>query len=428
MTDAGVNRVDFDVTRIRDALLVDAEFQLAARHWTAVVRFEKGSDAYELVVDNGRVASFGTATPPSRTCDILVAASEEAWAELLAPIPRAGFTDLWSARLTGFRIDAPILDLAPHFMALRRFVGVLRMTVNGRPAAKPVADVDRIFDAAVGRYVYIRLDGVQYRVYFEESGQGIPMLLQHTAGADGRQWRHLLEDEQLRSQFRMIAYDLPFHGRSLPPPGVEWWSQPYVLTREFLMDTVVALAHALGLDRPVFMGCSIGGHLAPDLALYRPDEFRAVVGINAGLATPPPDDRMADTWTHPRIHDEWKAAVMFAYTSPLSPEAYRRETGWVYSQGGPGVLAGDVYYYGRDHDLTEADAARIDTSKVGVYLLTGEYDALAGDKGTRRLAASIPGAKFVLMPGIGHFGPAEDPERFGPYLAPVLTEIASSFP
>ena len=49
------------------------------------------------------------------------------------------------------------------------------------------------FDSATGRYVYITVAGVEYRVYFETAGQGIPMLLQHTAGADGRQWRHLLE-------------------------------------------------------------------------------------------------------------------------------------------------------------------------------------------------------------------------------------------
>jgi pimeloyl-ACP methyl ester carboxylesterase len=423
-----MSRVDFDAARVRDAVRNDAEFKLAARHWTAVVRFEKGPDAYELVVEDGTVSSFAPARRSSARCDIVIAGSEESWAELLAPLPGPGFTDLWSARLSGFRIDAPILELAPHFMALRRFVEVLRATVNGWPVRHPVPDVDRAFDAAVGRYVYLRVDGVQYRVYFEESGEGIPMVLQHTAGADGRQWRHLLEDHELRQRFRMIAYDLPYHGRSLPPTGVEWWSRPYVLTRDFLMDTVVALAHALDLDRPVFMGCSIGGHLAPDLALYRPDEFRAVVGINAGLATPPGDDRMADTWTHPRVPEEWRAAVMFAYMSPLSPEAYRRETGWIYTQGGPGVLAGDVYYYGLDHDLTEAQAARIDTKKVGVYLLTGEYDGLAGEAGTARLAASIPGAKFVLIPGAGHFGPAEDPDRFAPHLMPVLREIASSYP
>ena len=35
-------------------------------------------------------------------------------------------------------------------------------------------------DAAVGRYIYLPIDGIEYRMYFEETGTGIPLLLQHT--------------------------------------------------------------------------------------------------------------------------------------------------------------------------------------------------------------------------------------------------------
>jgi pimeloyl-ACP methyl ester carboxylesterase len=118
------------------------------------------------------------------------------------------------------------------------------------------------FDAAVGRYIYLQIDDVEYRVYFEETGTGIPLLLQHTAGADGRQWRHLLEDADVQQHFRMIAYDLPYHAKSLPPPSVAWWQEEYRLMRDFFMQVPITLAQELELKRPVFMGCSIGGHLA----------------------------------------------------------------------------------------------------------------------------------------------------------------------
>jgi pimeloyl-ACP methyl ester carboxylesterase len=84
-------------------------------------------------------------------------------------------------------------------------------------------------DRAVGRYLHLEIDAVEYRVYFEESGSGVPLLLQHTAGADGRQWRHLLEDAEIARDFRMLAYDLPYHGKSLPPTGKSWWSEEYRL-------------------------------------------------------------------------------------------------------------------------------------------------------------------------------------------------------
>src|ERR1043166_1105510 len=143
-----------------------------------------------------------------------------------------------------------------------------------------------IFGRAAGRYVYLTIDGREYRVYFEESGEGIPLLLQHTAGGDGRQWRHVLEDAALARQFRMIAYDLPYHGKSVPPAGIEWWREEYRLTKQFLMQVPVTLAREFGLERPVFMGSSIGGHLAADLALHYPAVFRAVLGLEAGAYTP----------------------------------------------------------------------------------------------------------------------------------------------
>ena len=75
------------------------------------------------------------------------------------------------------------------------------------------------FSPITGRYVHLTVQGVEYRVYFEEAGKGTPVLMQHTAGSDGRQWRHILEDEKLTSEFRFIAHDLPYHGKSLPPLG-----------------------------------------------------------------------------------------------------------------------------------------------------------------------------------------------------------------
>ena len=41
------------------------------------------------------------------------------------------------------------------------------------------------FDTATGRYIFLTIDNVEYRVYFEENGSGIPVLMQHTAGLKG---------------------------------------------------------------------------------------------------------------------------------------------------------------------------------------------------------------------------------------------------
>lgn len=227
------------------------------------------------------------------------------------------------------------------------------------------------FEAAIGRYVWLEIQGVEYRVYFEEAGQGIPLICQHTAGSDGKQWRHFLTDPDITSRFRVIVPDLPYHGKSLPPESQEWWAQEYRLTKSFFIDFHLALKRALDCEKPVFIGSSMGGHLAPDLALACPDEYAAVIGLEAGLKTgvgTDDDIRAAFRYfRHPRVNGaDRAAAAMYCINGPRSPEKYKREVAWSYSQGAPGAFAGDLNYYNIEHDLRET-AHLIDTALPGLH-------------------------------------------------------------
>ena len=76
------------------------------------------------------------------------------------------------------------------------------------------------YEPIVGRYLKLDLGGRPHRLYVEEAGQGIPLVCLHTAGADNRQWRHLLNDAEITRHFRVLAFDMPWHGKSLPPVGL----------------------------------------------------------------------------------------------------------------------------------------------------------------------------------------------------------------
>jgi pimeloyl-ACP methyl ester carboxylesterase len=273
-----------------------------------------------------------------------------------------------------------------------------------------------------GRYVYLDVQEVEYRVYFEESGEGIPVVLQHTAGCDSRQWRHVLEDPDFTSRYRLIAPDVPFHGRSLPPESQEWWTEEYTLHQDFFLAFQVALVEALGLERPIYAGCSMGGHLAPDLALHHPGLFRAAIGIEAGLHSHGVE-RILPWLYHPRINNDSKPALMHTLCAPQSPERYKRETTYVYSQGAPAVFKGDLNYYVIEHDLTE-DAKKIDTSQTALYILNGEYDWSAPPAAGEALAAEVNGATSIVMEGLGHFPMSENPEAFKKYFLPLLDQAA----
>jgi pimeloyl-ACP methyl ester carboxylesterase len=271
----------------------------------------------------------------------------------------------------------------------------------------------------VGRYVHVDIDGITHRIYFEEAGQGIPLVCLHTAGSDNRQWRYLLADEQFTKHFRIIAFDMPWHGKSNPPAN--WDGSEYQLTTARYTQTIRAFSAALDLDKPVVMGCSIGGRIVLNLAIDHASEFRALIGLEAADFQAPWYDT---TWLNrPDIHGgEVCAALVSGLVAPQSPAEARMETLWAYRQGGPGVFKGDLYFYRVDGDLRGRTKA-IDTKICPLYLLTGEYDFSCMPEDTVRTASGIAGAEVAVMEQLGHFPMSENPTQFRRYIAPVLEKI-----
>lgn len=274
----------------------------------------------------------------------------------------------------------------------------------------------------VGRYVDFEVDGADYRVFYLENGEGIPLVCQHTAGCHNHQWRYVLEDPDITQRFRVIAYDLPRHGKSDPPRNQEWWKEEYRLTTRHFVNYIVGFCDALELERPVFIGSSFGGCVALHLAHDHPDRFRAVIGLEAAEYRP---GFYFDWFHHPHVNsqDVNSYGVMgLMAPPPLIPEQDRRATVFYYSQGGPGVLKGDLYFYSVDHDMRET-VHEIDTSKCMVYMMTGEYDYLTPLYMSKATCDKIKGAKFIEMKEIGHFPMSESRDTFKTYIWPVLEEI-----
>jgi len=71
------------------------------------------------------------------------------------------------------------------------------------------------FEPIIGRYLTLDLGGRAHRVYFEEAGQGIPLVCLHTAGADGRQFRHLMVDAEITRHRQADPASLPNRSRAV---------------------------------------------------------------------------------------------------------------------------------------------------------------------------------------------------------------------
>lgn len=279
----------------------------------------------------------------------------------------------------------------------------------------PMADIEPI----VGRYLHLDIGGRAHRIYFESSGEGVALVCLHTAGAHSSQFRHLMCDPAVTDHFRVLAFDLPWHGKSTPPPG--WQDEEYRLTSDFYADAIVAFCRELALERPVVMGCSMGGRVVVRLASEYPQSLRAVIGLE-GSDHPAPwyDSSWLERAEFSR--GDFCAALVSGLVAPHSPKEYGWETLWHYYQSGPEVFKGDMHFYRTDSQFRDR-SPDIDTSACPVYLLTGEYDYSCTPESTRATAARIPGAKVTIMPRIGHFPMSENPLLFREHLLPVLDEI-----
>jgi pimeloyl-ACP methyl ester carboxylesterase len=275
------------------------------------------------------------------------------------------------------------------------------------------------FEPITGRYAHLTLAGRPHRLYIEEAGSGIPLVCLHTAGADGRQFRHVLNDPAITRDYRVIVFDMPWHGKSLPPVGFE--TEEYQLTTANYTQMVLDVCDALELDKPVVMGCSIGGRLVLNLAAKHPERFRALIGLESAAHQQPWYD--TEWLNRPDVHGgEVCAALVSGMMAPQSPAESRHETLWMYKCGGPGIFKGDLYFYRVDGDLREK-IARIDTKRCPLYMLTGEYDFSCTPEDTQRTAALIEGAEITIMKELGHFPMSENPAQFRRYILPVLEKI-----
>lgn len=360
----------------------------------------------------------------SIAADLTLSATAEAWAELRKPEPKPGFQTLSAMRRTrNLIVTGDMVKFQQHLLLLEMLFS--NLSEKPQSADTAGAQTEAHIEPVIGRYIRLQIQGRLHRVYFEEAGDGIPLLCLHTAGSDGRQFRHILNDPEITSRYRVIAFDLPWHGKSSPPAGFE--TEVYELTTDGYVDIVMAICDALELSNPVVMGCSIGGRAVLHLALRHGERFRAAIGLQSALyaedrsiGDPAPDMALH----RPDIHCSKSAgALMAGMTAPQSPSSDRWETMWHYMQGGPGIFLGDLNYYFQDGDLRNGQAEPLRNSPCPLYLLSGNYDVSATPEMGRELADLIGAEHFEVMEGVGHFPMSENPAVFRKYLLPVLERI-----
>jgi pimeloyl-ACP methyl ester carboxylesterase len=244
--------------------------------------------------------------------------------------------------------------------------------------------------------------------YLRAGASGPAVLLLHGWGAFKELWWATLRD--LGGDHRCYAIDFPGHGGS-PIGGAD--------TIAGLADQAAAFCDRLGLSELVLFGHSMGGCVAVELVLQRPDLVRRLILVDAAVeaqAMP----FFVRTYLQPGLG--WPALRI----SQLLGRAFRPLGMRVpHEHGGGWVrpwLRRAAYLSSFDPDglhrqlrslFSARDSARLATIAVPTLVISGQLDALVPADLSQQLAARIPGARYVQIPAALHNPMDERPQAFG---------------
>jgi pimeloyl-ACP methyl ester carboxylesterase len=403
----------------RAACAGDASLAAWAGPWSVCFAIASDASTTVFTLEDGKVQPGGG--DPAFT----LAAPEPVWGKFLLPVPPRHYHGIFAMhyRIPEFAIQGDQLVFMQHAHVARRILEIGKWLALGNTGPVPLSLAPRQGPRAVpkvqGGYAPVTVGDVTYQIYYETAGSGRDVLCMHTAGSDGRQFHGLMADSRITEGHRLIAFDLPWHGKSPPPEGAIPGS--WRLNTDLYVDLIMGFVAAAGLQKPIALGASMSGEICLELAYRHPEAFGGIIACEACEKI----NQRQTTWAaHPRVNQslfvpEWIRSL----SAPQSPAEYQEAITWHYGQGGPAVFYGDIAFYSGDWDARER-VGRIDTNRCRLFMLTGEYDYSCTVELSEATAAKIPGVRFQAMPGIGHFPFAENPRLFAEYLLPVLDELA----
>jgi 3-oxoadipate enol-lactonase len=213
---------------------------------------------------------------------------------------------------------------------------------------------------------------------------------------------------------RLILPDLPGFGRSSPlaDPGMDGYA-----------DAIATLLDVAGVDRAVIGGLSMGGYVAFAFWRRHPDRVRALILMDTKAA----DDTDAARESRRKLITTVEVDGVGAVVPGMIPG----QLGVTTRTESP-ALVGQVEVMLRRAPAigvigaARAMMARVDstptlgTISVPTLVLVGDEDTLTPVTDAIALAAAIPGARLVTVPGAGHLAPLEQPAVVNAAIAEFL--------
>jgi pimeloyl-ACP methyl ester carboxylesterase len=245
-------------------------------------------------------------------------------------------------------------------------------------------------------------DGVE--IHYETHGQGPPLLLSHGYSATSQMWAGQVE--ALSRRFRLIVWDMRGHGRSDYPEDLAAYSEAATV------GDMAAILDAVGAKRAIVGGLSLGGYMSLAFNLAHPDRVRALLIIDTGPGYR--NDEAREGWNRNALrtaerYESEGLGRLAAGTPEMRTSTHRSAEGLARAARGM---------------LTQKDArvmASLPTIAAPSLVVVGADDApflAASDY----MAAKIPGARKVVIPGAGHAANIDQPAAFNAAILEFLRE------
>lgn len=258
----------------------------------------------------------------------------------------------------------------------------------------------------------VTANGIQVRIVTGTDSHKPSLLLLHGIYDRAESWLPVVEG--LARDFYLVMPDLRGHYRS------DWPVQGYELT-DYATDAV-ALLDALGIDKTLVLGHSLGGLITIVLTGQEPERFRAAV------LEDPPSERSRDirTWvgallTAKHATEEQTYVAVQAFHPGRTEDDWHRETEWLRATADGPFLALESQMLG-EPELFDAVMARI---SCPILLLQADprLGGALSTEAARRVTAGHEDRQLVTFPDAGHLIHREHPEKFVEVVAGFLREI-----
>ncbi|WP_324665144.1 alpha/beta fold hydrolase [Haloarcula sediminis] len=267
------------------------------------------------------------------------------------------------------------------------------------------------------------------RIHYRAAGDGTPVVLLHGGIIDAARvsWPPVIE--RLAPDYRVVAPDLLGYGESDLPPG------PYSIPRHAAV--VAGVLDALELGPVTLVGLSVGGGVAMQVALDRPDLVECLVPIDPfGLGRDLPNGRLSYALARVQVCNKLAVAA-FRRSRRLTRASLGGIVHDLDSLPAAAVdavyrevqrpTAGAAFRRFRDSEVTRGGYRTTFTDRFGEFsmptqFLHGAHDELFPVAWAQRAADAIPDAGLTVLADCAHWAPREDPDSVADHLRSAIPD------